>query len=290
MSRASGLYDGVVSHRRFAPKVHALRYAIFQLLIDLDELDDLDAALKRFSRNRFNLIAFHDRDHGDGRADLKAYVTQVAAEAGIDLAGGRVLLLCMPRVLGQAFNPLSIYWCHDASGALAAMLYEVNNTFGERHSYLIPVAEDAPVLRQSCAKAFFVSPFMDLAMVYDFKLSRPGAFLSTTVNGADLAGQPLITATFAASRQALTDAALWRAFWRHPLLMLKVVGAIHLEAAKLVLKGLGLRRKPAPPTVPVSRLERHPPVGGQAIDGVGVAPVTALQGRLDPEPKLTKAA
>lgn len=289
MSFASGLYGGVVSHRRFAPKVHALRYAIFQLLLDLDEADSLDRGLRHFARNRAALISFHDRDHGDGRADLKSYVMDVCAQAGIPDDGGKVLCLSMPRVLGQAFNPLTIYWRHDASGALRAMLYEVNNTFGERHSYLIPVAEDGPVLRQSCAKDFFVSPFMDLAMIYDFKLTRPGDFLSTTVNGADLSGRPLITATFSGKRQDLTDAALVRTFWRHPLLMLKVLGAIHLEAFKLVLKGITLKPKPAPPAA-VTVSEAHPPVGREAIDRVGVAPVPALQGRLQGDAQHPEAA
>ena len=137
---ASGLYRGRVVHQRLRPRRHRLGYRIFQMLLDLDELAALDAGLRLFGYNRPALVGFHDRDHGpgDGRP-LRPYVEAELAKAGIDLGGGPIRLLCMPRVLGQVFNPLSLYFCCDRSGVLAAILYEVNNTFGERHSYLIPV-------------------------------------------------------------------------------------------------------------------------------------------------------
>lgn len=154
---ASGLYPGVVSHTRIKPRRHALRYRIFMLLLDLDELDALDRGLKLFSLGRFNLTGFDPRRHGDGSATpLKQQVEARLAAAGI-AHGGPVRLLAMPRILGGGFNPLTVYWCHRPDGALSAILYEVNNTFGERHSYLIP-AEDAPVVKQACDKGFYVSP------------------------------------------------------------------------------------------------------------------------------------
>ena len=250
---ASAVYAGVVTHRRFAPTRHQLRYGMFQMLFDLDELPALSERLRLFSHNRANLLSFHDRDHGDGRDCLRGWVGQTLDGAGIAIGGGKVLLLCMPRVLGHVFNPISIYFCHRASGELAAMLYEVNNTFGERHSYLIPVADTAgDTINQSCDKAFYVSPFMDMAMRYDFRMTRPGETIATTVHGKNPAGSLLITAAFAGERRALTDATLASALLRYPLLTLKVVAAIHLEAAKLVLKGLRLRRRPPAPREAVS--------------------------------------
>ena len=146
---ASAIYAGLVTHLRLRPRRHALRYRLFQLLIDLDDLPKLDRHLRLFSRGRFNLISFHDKDHGDGRGDLRAYVEGVLKDAAIPFDGGAIRILCLPRVLGYVFNPISLYFCHARSGALRAILYEVNNTFGQRHSYLFPSIRP----RASCATA-----------------------------------------------------------------------------------------------------------------------------------------
>lgn len=249
----SALYAGVVTHQRFAPKRHFLRYRLFQMLFDLDETPSLARRLRLFSHDAFNLVAFHDRDHGDGRAGpLRGWVEDTLARAGLPIDGGRILLLCMPRILGHVFNPLSIYFCHRRDGALAAMLYEVNNTFGERHSYLIPVTDPtAGTIRQSCAKAFHVSPFMDMAMTYHFRLALPAERVAVAIEGRDAAG-PVISAAFAGRRSPLTDWHLLKAFLRHPLLAMQVLGAIHWEALKLWRKGVKIRRLPPLPADPVS--------------------------------------
>ena len=118
----------------------ALRYGVFWLLLDLDEIDTLARRLRLFSRNRFNALSFHDRDHGEpGAGALRAQIERHLADAGIDIGGGAIRLLCMPRIFGYAFNPLSVHFCYRRDETLAAILYEVHNTFGERHSYLIPV-------------------------------------------------------------------------------------------------------------------------------------------------------
>jgi hypothetical protein len=246
---ASGLYGGVVTHQRFRPRAHRLRYSLFQMLFDLDELPNLASETKLFAHNRFNLFSFHDCDHGDGAArPLRAWVEASLHRAGVELAGGAIRLLCMPRLFGHVFNPISIYFCYTADGALAAMIYEVNNTFGERHSYVIPLAPDqhGPI-RQTCAKAFHVSPFMDMEMTYDFELTEPGDRVVTLVRGRDLAGLEIIAACFAGRRQAFGDRALFQAIFAYPLLTLKVVAAIHWEALKLLLKGVRLRARPAAP-------------------------------------------
>ena len=189
----SAIYEGHVVHQRLAPKRHHLGYALFQILFDLDRLSDLDRRLRWFSRDRLNLFSFYDRDHGDGRAGpLRGYVDEVLSDAGIDLGGGPIRLLCMPRVFGHVFNPISIYWCHQADGRLRAMLYEVNSTFGQRHSYLIPVDPyaDETVIRQTCVKALHVSPFMPMEMAYDFIITLPGGSVSTSVDGRMHNGAP----------------------------------------------------------------------------------------------------
>ena len=129
-------------------------------MIDLDELEDLDARLKIFSHNRANLFSLFDRDHGDGGSTpLRAQADRLLAEHEIDIAGGPVRLLCMPRALGYGFNPISIYFCARPDGALAALIYEVHTTFGERRSYLLPVGIPFGGLREACFKCFFFSAF-----------------------------------------------------------------------------------------------------------------------------------
>lgn len=249
-SFSSALYRGAVVHQRLAPKVHRLRYRMFQMLFDLDEIERLARSLRLFSHNKFNIFSFHDRDHGLGRTGaLRDYVREALASAGIEIGGGKILLLCMPRLFGYVFNPISIYYCHRQDGVLAAMLYEVTNTYKERHSYLIPVRRDDgdAVIRQSCAKALFVSPFMDMAMTYDFTVSRPQGSVATTILAKDAAGCAMIVATFAGRRRALSDKTLAAALFAFPLLTLKVIAAIHWEAAKLFAKGVKLRAHPRAP-------------------------------------------
>lgn len=248
---ASCLYDAVVVHQRTRPVAHRLRYRVATLLLDLDELPALSARLRLFGHNRANLVAFHERDHGDGTdAGLRAWVAARLAEAGI-VADGPVRLLAMPRVLGHVFNPLSVFFCHRRDGALAAILYEVNNTFGQRHCYLVAIADDATMLRHETDKMFYVSPFLPMAMTYAFRVTAPGARVAVGIVGRDAEGV-LIAAALRGARKPLTDATLLAAIFRMHLLALKVVAGIHWEAALLWLKGLRPFRRPPPPARPVT--------------------------------------
>lgn len=241
----SGLYPGVVSHARLKPRRHALRYRIFMLLLDLDELPALDRRLRLFSLKRFNLTGFDPRRHGDGSATpLKAQVEAQLAAAGL-AHGGSVRMLAMPRILGAGFNPLTVYWCHGPDGALSAILYEVNNTFGERHSYLIP-AEDAPVVTQACDKDFYVSPFMDMDLKYTFRVRAPAEQVQVLVDVDDADGRLLRTG-FVAQRRELTDRNLLLAWLTHPWMTVGVLGVIHWEALFIWLKGGKIRQRPAKP-------------------------------------------
>ncbi|MEL7486345.1 MAG: DUF1365 domain-containing protein [Pseudomonadota bacterium] len=235
---SAALYHGAVMHRRLRPVGHRFVYRVFSMMVDLDALDALDRDMRWFSRNRINLFSFHDRDHGDGKSDLPVHIRRVLADAGVD-APGRIDLLCYPRILGYVFNPLSVYYCHDASGALAAVLYEVNNTFGGRHTYLAAVESDASVVRQTARKLFHVSPFMPMETDYHFRLNPPGDGLSVLINQTDDAG-PVFKAAFVGAREEMTDAALRRAFFRYPLMTVKVIVGIHWEALKLFAKGMRL--------------------------------------------------
>jgi uncharacterized protein len=250
----SAIYSGQVFHRRLKPKTHALSYGVFMLLLDLDELPDLLTRLRLLRGGRFGWASFHAADHGDRRGgDLRPYVSECLVDAGL-AGGGPVRLLCMPRILGYGFNPLSLYFCHDPDGALNAILYEVRNTFGERHGYLIATPEDDDPVRQTAPKRFFVSPFMDMDLTYRFTVSPPGDDVRVRVEVLDAEGL-LLTAGFAGRREPLTDAGLLSALLRHPLLSFGVMAAIHWEALKIFVKGVGLRPRPPSPHQPITQGE-----------------------------------
>jgi DUF1365 family protein len=255
----SSLYVGAVIHRRIRPRRHALRFRAFWLLLDLDEIDTLARQLRLFSRNRWNAVSFHDADHGDGSATpLRAQVERHLREAGLHEDGCTISLLCMPRIFGYGFNPISVYFCRTRSGALTAILYQVHNTFGQRHSYLIPATQlHDGVIDQSCDKDFYVSPFLGMKMRYAFRVEVPGSRVSVRIEGADNDG-PLIVAALAGVREDLTDAALRRVLVTHPLLTLKVIAGIHWHALKMVLKGFRLQDRPATPdhSVTIVRADR----------------------------------
>ena len=241
MTLASGLYAGLVAHARVKPRPHRLAYRVFMLLIDLDEARGLGARVKTLGFGRFNLFGFDEARHGDGSGrPLKVQVEATLAKAGI-AHGGPVRVLAMPQILGRAFNPLTVFFCHRADGALSAILYEVNNTFGERHSYLIPAA-DAPKVEQKIAKDFYVSPFMDMDLSYAFRIRQPDETVKVVIDTHDADGL-VLAASFAGRRSELTDANLIKAWLTHPWMSVGVFVAIHLEALKIWLKGEKVRHR-----------------------------------------------
>lgn len=240
----SGLYRGDVDHAR--PGKHKLHYRLFMLAFDLDELDAMNGKLRFFSRNRFNLMSFFDRDHaGYIDAPVKPQIEVKLREAGIGWDGGDITLLCMPRVLNYVFNPLSVYFCRRRDGELAALVHEVRNTFGEHHFYVLPASEGAAgEVRQACAKDFFVSPFLEGDLRYEFRVKAPAerTLIAMTVRrGGDVA----LTASFAGDRVELSDGALLRAFFANPLMTFMVIAGIHWEALKMLVKGVRYLGKPA---------------------------------------------
>jgi uncharacterized protein len=252
-STASALFPGHVTHARLRPRTHNLAYRISSLLLDLDELDALNQRLRLFSVDRFNVFSFFRSDRGDrsGRP-LREQIESHMRDAGLSVDGGPIRVLTMPRVLGWSFNPLSVFFCYRRTGDINAVLWEVDNTFGQRHGYLIPAAAaNGRELRQRCDKNFYVSPFMDMDLVYDFRVRLPGNTFSIIIQASDTSGL-MFTACHTGRRVELTDGALLRLFLTLPYLTLKVTGGIAWEALKLWSKGIAIRRKPPPPTEPVS--------------------------------------
>lgn len=251
----SAIYAGKVTHKRMRPKQHFLLYSMFYMLLDIDEIDMIAKHHWLFSRNRRNLFSFFDRDHGNksGTCDqilpLRDYVENRLREAEIKHSGCRICLMTMPRIFGYVFNPLSVYFCHDDEDRLFALIYEVNNTFGQRHSYIFPLEGDARkdnVFRQECDKEFYVSPFLDMNLVYDFTITRPAGSASIVINARDKNGL-LIATAFRGKRREFGDRQLLRLALIYPLLTVKVIAGIHWEALQIWLKGIGLRPRPKTP-------------------------------------------
>jgi DUF1365 family protein len=240
---AASLYVGEVMHARLKPMGHRFSYRVMSLLIDLDRLAAADRQSPLFGVNRAALYSFREADHGDrDGSPLRTYVQRCASAHGIDLTGGRALLLCYPRLLGYTFNPLSVYFCYRAGGELALIIYEVRNTFGGIHPYVLPVQPDEisdAGVRQSQEKLFYVSPFIEMATRYHFRVLPPLKRVKLRILETDREG-PLLAATFNGRRHALNTAQLLRAFFAFPLVTLKIVAAIHWEALRLWAKGARL--------------------------------------------------
>ena len=252
MNEAAHLYPARVMHRRLVAPFYRFVYCVFYLLVDVDRLDELHRNLRFFSYNRFNLLSLRDDDYGDGRG-LRAWAENLLRGAGIELAGGRIRLLTLPRVLGFAFNPMSLWYCEHRDGSLRAVIAEVRNTFGEKHCYLL-ASDGAPFAyeqKHEKEKCFHVSPFFDLKGRYRFSLDAPGERLRLAIHETR-DGVPILDATLAGERKALTDGAMLKQVLAMPWMTLKVVAGIHWEAFKLWLRGAKFHGKPAPPAHEVS--------------------------------------
>jgi len=245
----SRLYVGRVRHTRLRPRRHDFTYRVFYLMLDLDQLELADRRHRWFSVDRFNLFSFHRTDHGpEDATSLREWAEEQLAEAGVDLGGGRIELLAFPRVLGYVFNPISIWYCYDRDGSLAAVMHEVRNTFGEKRTYVVPVGGD---LSHRFPKELHVSPFMDMDQTYSFAITVPRDRFSVGIRQYDADGE-IFRAGLSGTVRPIGDGALLRVFVTHPLMTLKAIGAIHWHAVRLWLKGVRYRRRPRAPRRAVS--------------------------------------
>ena len=241
---------GVVRHRRLRPAVHAFEYPTYFLMLPLRSLREAPSAA--LPRNRFGWLSFHDRDHGDGRADALAWLDELLHAEGVHDATGEVWLHTYPRVLGYAFMPVSFWHCQRADGSLAALVAEVNNTFGERHCYLLAGPELAYGRELQARKVFHVSPFCDVQGRYRFRFMLNAGRTVARIDHDDDSG-PLLQTSVSGRLQPLTAGSVRAAFFGMPLMTLGVILRIHWHAVQLWLKRVPFFSKPAPPQAFTSR-------------------------------------
>jgi DUF1365 family protein len=254
-------------HHRFSPQAHRFRYRIFMFALDLDELEALHRRLRFFSFNRRNLYSFREGDflpsgeplHNASAGsspietreskikNLKARVLAYLAGRGITLDGGRVMLVTLPRVLGYLFNPVSFYFCYDRAGQPVAALAEVTNTFKEMKPFVLgPETRQGGAFALRTPKYFYVSPFTDMDVAFDFTLRVPAEKLSVQIDDYD-AGRRTLTSSLTGDRRPLTDATLAWFTLKYPFITLKVITLIHWNALRLYLKRVPWFAKAARP-------------------------------------------
>lgn len=267
MASAPLLGFGQVRHTRLRPRHHAFSYPTFFLMLPMRTLAAQPGAL---AVNRRGAISFHDADHGDGRGPQQggalAWLDELLRAEGVNDATGPVWLHCYPRVLGYTFKPVSFWYCHRADGSLRAILVEVNNTFGERHCYLLEHPQYG--LEQQARKVFHVSPFCEVNGGYRFRFMRtsPAAEGAPAREGAaapagrtvvridyDDDSGPLLQTSVSGSLHPVTPRTLRKALWGYPAMTLALIARIHWHALRLWLKRVRFHSKPAAPASIVTR-------------------------------------
>ncbi|MEO0394096.1 MAG: DUF1365 domain-containing protein, partial [Pseudomonadota bacterium] len=271
------LYIGRVMHKRLVPFQHRFDYRVFSLWLDLERIADTSRSIASFSHNRFNIFSYHDKDHGprDGSSVL-TWLRDLLGDHDLLPAQHRIMAQCYPRLFGYVFNPLSVYYVYDLTDpdqpVLSTLIYEVKNTFGDQHCYVIPVSDNqrgARLITQSAAKGLYVSPFLPLAGHYRFRLNAPGKQLTQLIrqSGATTGTEAeQLIAVFTAERTPLTQGTLLKALLTHPLMTVKVMAGIHWEALKIWRKGAKFHGRPQPPAIPATIIPTT------AIASTGVTP------------------
>lgn len=254
---------GQVRHARVWPARHAFAYPTFFLMLPMRDLASYQGPL---AIDRAGAISFHQQDHGDGRSAYDggalAWLDALLHSHGIDDAQGQVWLHCYPRVWGYTFKPVSFWYCHTSDQRLRAIVVEVNNTFGERHCYLLDNPRYGVELHAS--KVFHVSPFCEVRGSYRFRLMRTGQSGAPGANDTtqplrtvvridhDMGDQAVLQTSISGTLHPITRRTWWRAVWGYPAMTLAVMARIHWQALRLWCKGVPFHRKPPPPTTPVS--------------------------------------
>lgn len=234
---------GRVMHKRLFPKINAFNYGIYNISIPLSQLNSIPIKL-----NKFGFLSFYVRDHGycDG-SDLESWARTILKQYSIDKADGEIVLVCMPRVLGYVFNPVSFWLCYDREENLRAVLCEVHNTFGERHTYLCAHGDQSPITEDNVLegqKLFHVSPFLNREGHYTFRFNPDPESWGVWINYYNADGKMQLVTALNGVLSSMKKANLQKAFWAYPLVTFKAIILIHWQALKLVVKGIKYIPKP----------------------------------------------
>jgi len=253
---------GLVKHQRWRPAKNAFGYGVFTISIPMRTRKTQADLLSKhgLGDNKNKLFAFFDKDHGRGSGDCLEWIEDILRENQILIPGGEIWLQTFPRVLGYVFNPVSFWICTRKDGQVQAVLAEVNNTFGERHCYLLH-KDSGEVLRSGetlvSNKVFHVSPFCETRGEYHFRFLFPQESTSKTHSVCRIElhedGLPIISTSISGASQILTRSSLYLAFLRYPLMSLGIMYRIHWQALRLWLKGVPFHSKPTPPKFEVSK-------------------------------------
>ncbi len=248
------IFQGEVVHQRITPTRHRLSYSVFSLFLDVDKLSQTSRSLRFFSVDKFNLFSLSQKQHGkrDG-SSLADFAWAEVNNLGYQNQVKKIMVLCYPRILGFAFNPLTVYFCLDSSDKPVLLIYEVRNTFGENLTYVLP-AGDAHnnTYTHSTSKRFYVSPFNKVEGDYHFHINQPGDKLTVGV-ALRIKGKPVLRTHFRGHQTPLSDLSLVKMFFSYPLMTLKVVAGIHWEALRLWRKGMVMQNRPPAPPMRIQR-------------------------------------
>ena len=240
------IYYGTLMHDRLIPKRHKFAYKLFYLFFDLSQLDVIKKKFTFFSYNKINFFSFYDKDHGyRNKIKTISWVKNILKKVGLNKKKIKIYILCMPRILGHVFNPLTIYFCYDVKGSLKVIIYEVKNTFDQQHSYVFKLKNfsNANFFNHSCVKKFHVSPFWGMNAKYNFKVSKPSNKFYVSI-GMRKKNKKIFEAILNTKYQKLSFKNFILKFFQYPFLTIKVVLAIHIEALKIFFKGGKYFKKP----------------------------------------------
>jgi uncharacterized protein len=254
MLDSNKIFIGDVYHKRHTPFIHDFKYRVFSLWVNLDDLDNSRPSPKYFSFNRWNILSLHKKDHGPRNGtSIRTWIESAAKEKDIDIEDGKIYMMCFPRVLGYVFNPLTVYFCYNRDGVLTALLHQVKNTFGEQHGYLLAVTNNSKTIKQDTSKIFHVSPFIQMDSHYYFHVKEPTQKGFSIAIHQTIPTGKMLTATWTGNHALdLNSKNILKVFFTIPLMTIKIILTIHMQALKLWLKGAKFIKSPPVPNKDIS--------------------------------------